>query len=345
MTLFRFRNNPPTIADILRGCEAGRMQSVGLMQVIPLLSELEETRIDPPVEAVVSTSNYGTLVFHNPTGRLVLVPCHAAYVTELKAQDHALPEAAFVRARERRKYGRAMCVQQSQGGLIREDGHRYAILPLSLRRPALAKRKERDYSRLWGDIGDFNRGAGVAAGGNLVAFLKHFRRELDTFVAEFECLDRQVGAIVLVAGEVVGVERAPSRAYWRAVWEPLVRTCYGAFAVSVARECGEDGAAPATRVPLDGAGVTDLDGVAAALEKARADEERVARATVRSLLDQPFAVDRSDKQDDFVLETVRNAQLAGQVVRDDGRVVYASLVVNENWQRTHDWRAAPAFDL
>ena len=41
--------------------------------------------------------------------------------------------------------------------------------------------------------------------------------ELDEFVAEFECVPRQIGAIILVDDQVVGVERAPSHAYWQSV--------------------------------------------------------------------------------------------------------------------------------
>ena len=56
---FPYRKKHPrlTIADILRGCDPDRIQSVGLMQVIPLVSDPEDTRIQPPIDAIVSTAN------------------------------------------------------------------------------------------------------------------------------------------------------------------------------------------------------------------------------------------------------------------------------------------------
>ena len=117
MTFFN-RKTDITIAEILRGVEPGRMQSVGVMQVIPLLSELEDKRFVSPEDAKVSTSDYGTLVFDNPSRSLLLVPCHAGYVVKQAAQDHAMSHMGLVKSRGSRSYNTAMCVQQSQGGLI-----------------------------------------------------------------------------------------------------------------------------------------------------------------------------------------------------------------------------------
>lgn len=343
MTALRFwgRKPPPlTIKEILRGCTPGRMQSVGIMQVIPLASDLEDARILPPEEAVVSTVGYGTLLFENPTGRLMLVPSHAGYVTKHATQDHATAGAAFVRPQGTRSYSRAMCIQETQTGLMGAERRQMIILPLSLRRPALVMSDKGGYSRLWDDIRRFNAEGGLHACGNLVQFLNHYRRELEQFVAEFEIVPRQVGAIVLVAGEVVGVERAPSHAFWAAVWEPLIRTCYGAYAISVALRIG---LVPETRAPLRR--VDSLDGLAAELRTAEAAEQAAARAKVRSLLDHPFRVSRVETQHGYDLDTVRNGQFIGQVARDGDKVVYASLIVGKQWLVGQDWRAAAAFDI
>lgn len=338
---FRGPRGPrPTIAGILRGCTPGRMQSVGIMQVLPLLSDLEDERIVPPCETVVATTGYGTLRFDNPTGRLVLVPSHAGYVVDAPVQDHAMPSATFVPPRKARDYRRAMCVQETQGGLMRAGRHDLVILPLTLRRPALAMRNKDEYSRLWTDIQRFNRRGGLATPGNLVDFIKHYRAELDQFVAEFEIVPRQVGAVVLVAGEVVGIERAPSHAYWAAVWEPLIRTCYGAYAVTVARGSA---AAPDTRVPLDAAKAASLDDLADALEETERAEDAAARAKIRELLDEPFTCERDERRGTFEIETVRNAQFLGQIVREGERVLYASLVVDASWADDRGWHGARPF--
>lgn len=335
------RKPPPlTIKEILRGCTPGRLQSVGLMQVIPLLSDIEDTNILPPEEAKVSTCAYGTLLFENPTARLMLVPSHAGYVTKRAAQDHATPGAAFVRPRGKFHCRRAMCIQESQAGLMGAERRQMIILPLSLRRPALVMGDQGDYSRLWGDLRRFNAEGGLDARGNLVQFLNHYRRELEQFVAEFEIVPRQVGAIVLVAGEVVGVERAPSHAFWAAVWEPLIRACYGAYAIHVARR---DGLVPGARGPLPRA--DSLDGLASSLRAAEAAEQAEARATVRALLDRPFHVDRVETQHGYDLDTVRNDQFIGQVARAGAQVVYASLIAGPPTANGNGRRAAAAFEI
>src|SRR5690606_9287241 len=116
----------------------------------------------------------------------------------------------------------------------------------------------------------------------------------------------------------------------------LIRECYGSEAV---RQAALGSKAPARR-PL--AKADDLDGLARALQEARAAEEELARMTVRSLCDEPFSHEAEGKHGEFSLETVTNSQFAGQVVREGERVHYVSLSVRSSWKSTHLWRQAKA---
>ena len=212
--LFRNRQKAIRVADVLHGCTPGRIQSVGYMQVIPLVSELSDDRFVSPVEgeAEVFTTSYGTLGFRNPGDCVLIVPCHAGYVVKQAAQDHAMAHAGVVQSAGERSFNTAMCVQASQGGLIQRGSYRMLILPYALRERALEVRTETRFNKLWDAIAQFNQEMGVQAHGHLDFFLKHFEKELDEFVAEFECVPRQIGAIILVDDQVVGVERArPTR--------------------------------------------------------------------------------------------------------------------------------------
>jgi hypothetical protein len=331
-----------TIREVLRGCEVGRMQSVGIMQVIPLLSDLEDERFVSPAQALVSTEGYGALVFRNPTPLLLIVPCHVGYVVDERAQDHAMTHAAFVPAEKRRCFDTAVCIQATQPGLMREGTYRMMMLPYPLREPALEVKYGTDFSRMWPAIGALNREAGLEDEGNLVAFLKHFQRQLDQFVAEFECVPEQLGAIILIAGHVIGVERAPSRAYFASIWDALIRECYGSQAVRAARHLEGELSVPRARLRDDVRSLADL---AAALEEARLREEETAKATVRDLLDAPFEVEVEDQVGDLALETLHNDQFVGQIVREGERVCYSSLVTNRGWLRRQEWREAPPFEI
>lgn len=334
------------IADVLHGCAPGRIQSVGYMQVIPLVSELSDGRFVSPVEgeAEVFTTSYGTLGFRNPGDCVLIVPCHAGYVVKQAAQDHAMAHAGVVRSAGQRSFNTAMCIQQSQGGFIRRGAYRMLILPYALRERALEVRKEKSYNKLWDAISLFNQEMGVQGHGHLEFFLQQFRKELDEFVAEFEGVPRQIGAIILVDDQVVGVERAPSHAYWESVWPCLIRECYGSLAIRVAQLKGERAEAPASRLPLpDGIGSLDeLESVIA--EIARQEDER-AKATVRQLLDEQMTLTRDESAAGLSIETVAAGRFTGQVIRDGERIVYASLPATRQWLADNKWQTAEPFAI
>ena len=344
--VFRNRQKTIRVADVLHGCTPGRIQSVGYMQVIPLVSELSDDRFVSPVEgeAEVFTTSYGTLGFRNPGNCVLIVPCHAGYVVKQAAQDHAMAHAGVVRSAGERSFNTAMCIQQTQGGLIQRGAHRMLILPYALRERALEARSDKSYNKLWDAISRFNQEMGVQSAGHLEFFLKHFRKELDEFVAEFECVPRQIGAIILVDDQVVGVERAPSHAYWQSVWPCLIRECYGSLAIRVAQLNGERVETPASRtaLPDDIGSLDELESVIA--EIARQEDER-SKVTVRELLDEQLALTRDDCTAGLSIETVQPGRFTGQVIRDGERIVYASLPATKKWLADNKWQMAKPFAI
>jgi hypothetical protein len=175
-------------------------------------------------------------------------------------------------------------------------------------------------------------------------FLKHFRKELDEFVAEFECVPRQIGAIILVDDQVVGVERTPSHAYWQSVWPCLIRECYGSLAIRVAQLKGESAGAPASRTPLpdDIGSLDELESVIADI--ARQEDER-AKATVRELLDEQLTLTQDESVVGLKVDTVQPGRFTGQVIRDGGRIVYASLPATKKWLADNKWQTAKPFAI
>ncbi len=333
-----------TLADVLRGTTAARLQSVGYMQVLPLVSDLHDDRFVSPQEArvEVGTSAYGTLVFSNPEDAVLIVPCHAGYVVNEVAQDHAMSCVGLVKRQAGRSFDTAMCVQQTQGGYLQQGRYRMMILPFSLREHALQIRKERGYDRLWDAISAFNSELGISGASHLSYFLDRFRRELDEFVAEFECAPNQVGAIVLIDDRVVGIERAPSASYWASIWPALIRECYGSLAIQVARSKGET--PPASRVPLPEE-IGSLEELGAAVEEIAAEEERRASALVRELIAEELALERDETVEGFTIDTLVPDRFVGQIVRDDERVVYASIVSSNQAALRAQWGSASPFSI
>ncbi len=338
-----------TIRELLRGCEVGRIQTVGSMQVIPLTmgEDLQDDRFANPDIVRVGTADYGEMVFANPDGKPVLLPTNVGYVVKQAAQDHAMTTAAIVPGKSRRNFTDAMCIQASQGGTISEGDHSLLILPLALRRPALEMRGQRKYSKLWGSIGKLMNANGLGGDQNLVRYLQGYERQLDEFIAEFELVDNQVGAIILINGSVVGVERAPSSLYWKTIWEPLVRVCYGSAAITASKVPQKTEDILKTRVPLKIVDLSDMDSLCEALEKADSKQDDLAKQQVRGLLEDDFNETKVETKAKTALKTLKNDQFFGQVAVDETseKVLYVSLVVNEGWDEKRGWRLAKSFDI
>jgi hypothetical protein len=338
------------VGELFKGCRAGRVQSAGLMTVIPLLSELEDARFVAPRKgaARVSTSTYGTVRITNTQDRPIIVPAGATYIVEQKAQNHAMPSAGWVKGKGVAAFDTAACVQQTQAGTIADGEHEMMLLPAALREKSHAARRQKDFRKMWPAIAAFNERAGLAAhaaSGHLEHFFARFAGELEQFVAEFEPVPGQVGAIVLVGGKVAGVERCPSQEYFRDVWRPLIRECYGSMAVIEAAKAGRKGgqaAPPPTRVPLREA--ASLDDLEAALAEAEASERQKAAALAHSVMALELEA-TTDERGELTLDAFDGQQMVGQAIRSGESVVYASLVACEKWAQRGDWLAAEAFAM
>ena len=344
-----FKQSQPstaTLRETLRGCETGRLQSVGYMQVIPLVSQLSDDRFVSPVQigADVNTTSYGTLGFKNDSKNVMIVPCHAGYVVKQKAQDHAMAHAGIVSPQRQRSYDTAMCIQAAQGGFIRNGDYRMMILPHSLRSKALAIRKKKKYGKLWNDIADFNRSLGVKAEGHLEYFLKSFKKELDEFVAEFESVPNQIGAIVLIDNRVAGVERAPSHDYWMSIWPSLIRECYGSLAIEYAKTASGTSEQRSNENPFPKE-ICSLDELESIISQIAEQEDERARDTVRKLLDEKLTLSKEETQAGVEIFTALSENFEGQVINDGQQVVYASLTATKRFMRQQPWQNAAEFSM
>lgn len=315
-----------TVEEILQGTSLGRTQSVGHMEVIPILDDgnASDDTFAPP-DFGVSNSNYGEVdVTNEDEDRPTILPTGTGWVTKQSAQDHAVPSAKLIKPGESKHIDTAMCIEETRSGFI-HGAKEFLVLPASLRSKALSLRNDTGYSRLWDAIGTFNNDLGVPrGGGHLVRFLEEYESQLDEFVAEFELVPDQVGAVILIDGKVVGVERAPNVPFWEKLWVPLVRVCYGSLAIKVGKANGDR--VPPTRAALD-VQEKSLAGIKLALQNARAKSEGLIEAAFNEVRSTPllYAGAAEGKLDGAELFTVANTRLAGQLVLRGGLSSYVSL--------------------
>lgn len=266
-----------SMEEILFGVSHADAQSVGNMEIIPLIQgrersfEIPEDEYGVPSNVHIGTSGYGTVNMDNQDDRTVIVPPGAGWVVKQAAQDHAIGSGKILDPKEKSVVKTARCIQSNQSGYITKADHEMLILPAELRGAALALKNEINYEALWESIAGMHKNHGITASSNLIDFLRTFKTQMDSFVAEFELLDDQVGAIILINGQIVGVEVAPSRAYWKSVWTPLVRVCYGSLASECYKDTQKDRLVPmSNRMPLEMEGDT-MNDLGEALVKSQAE--------------------------------------------------------------------------
>jgi len=241
------------IQQLLKGTTAGRIQQVGYMPMIPILknSEEQDERICDPTKILLGTQNYGSMDMENPTDRIGILPFGSAIMTKQAAQNHATPKAKLLRSKSRDHVDYAACIQETQGGLINKGEHELSILPWCLKEHCLKSRNQREYSKLWPALREFNKSLGVRVTGHLEIYLQEFKDDLDTFIAQFEIVPGQVGAFILIDGHVMGIELTPNYQYFKAVWKPLIRESYGSLVLQYIKQFGKDAPVPRTRLPLN----------------------------------------------------------------------------------------------
>ncbi len=324
---------PDAIRDIMRGLKPGVAQTVGNMTVVPLVSDIVDDAIASPRVLEMETRGYGTVVAYN-TGSdtekgLTFSPMGNVIMTDKAAQNHVVPNMKIIKKGKTVKFGAAACVQERQGGLIPRARHRIMLLPIAMREDALDTRKRKNHGKLWASIREFNCSLGLQKTGHLEYFVKHYRKEMDEFIAQFEIIPRQVGAVILIGGQVVGVERCPNFHYFKTMWRPLIRECYGSYSIQAARAGGAD--YPGIRVPLSSRKAKSLSGIRKALARAGMEEEKRIKRTVNAFIRERFKREVEERTAGFTVETLISRRFKGQMVRKGSVPLMFSFVATLDW--------------
>jgi hypothetical protein len=297
------------------------------MTVLPLTSQERELPLlgSPRDLHLVRDVTYTEMVMGTRSPHVTIVPQGLVWLTKERAQDRTIPSAHLVRGERRCP---AFCVQSSQGGLMRGGHEELRLLPAGLRGIALAKRTQTGVGTLWDDLAAFNQGLGVS-GNFLATFFQDYAKQLAEFVAQFEPVPGQRGAVVLVNDRVAGIELMPSPEAFLALWEPLIRDCYGAEAIARQGQAAPKPAPPPTVSSLD-----DLPRIVA--EMAAGQQARLEKV-VDGVLAEKARLRLEQQEGELQLSTVAASTCEGQVVRWRGDTVYMSLLARPPRERPFAW--------
>jgi hypothetical protein len=306
----------------------GRPQRSGPLTVVPVFGPDHGGRFTPPLSGLklAGVRGYGNVELHHAgTDGVAIVPSHVGYIQDL-AQNHCLCGATFLGAGQKRVIEDACCVQQAQGGYLAGKEQWFFILPLALRAEALALRGQKHFGKLWPAIARLCDRLGLESRGHLEQVVCRQRPHLTQYQSRFELLPSQTGALFFLGGRLAGVELAPSAAYFREVWMPLVCFCYGTAAWEAERKLPP----PAAPEPFAARNLAELR---SALAASRQETVERVRSWLAETPAQEFERQEEENYLGLRLATLSGAHYAGQVVEDDGQVVYASLTARDgHWQ-------------
>ena len=233
------------IQTILKGYTVDRanIQSVGNMTILPIVSDTEFTNVADVNEITLKKDRtYNELEFKNSSGKVGIVLQGWAIMDKQPAQDRTVPHATLINAKIAKTVP-ANCIQHVQGGLFnleKWNQDNFAVLPPSIRAVALKQNvpgRESSVGALWDSLSRWVKDTNCDANG-LTSFYTKFEDKLGQFVAQFEPVEKQLGAIVIINGQIVSIDIMPKYDSWKKVWRTIIRDSYGAEAIRVAENNG-----------------------------------------------------------------------------------------------------------
>lgn len=332
--------------ELLRGyqVDADNIQVVGNMTVVPLVSPQEfSSRVGEVDEVHVSKDpDYGILEFQNQSGKVGIVMQGACIISKQPAQDRTVPRANILGGGEKGMLG-VFCVQSDQGGHFNTDGlvqersedePPFRILPPTLRTVAVLRSKgqhnHQSYAGMWDDIRAYSKFAGV---GNRRAHLHDLydklAKDLQEFVAQFEPVPNQLGAIVMINQEVVAVDIMPTYRSWSIMWKTLIRDSYGLEAMRAASR----GHSLTWGQVMNPNRVDSLDSLEEELNLMISSLTDAVRASWAQVHEQTVVSQSMNEISGVKLLGLESDQYFGQTVLHDEHVVYLSLIPKESDRR------------
>jgi hypothetical protein len=293
----------------------------GAMTVVPVFGPDSNGRFVGPLSGLKLSQvrGYGNMELTNPASSgVAIVPLHMGYIQD-GAQNHALCRSAFIAAGQKRMFDDACCVQAAQGGYLEGREQWFFILPVQLRNEALERRGQAGYSKIWDAISRLNQEFGLSGRGHLEQIISRSRARLTQYRSLFELMPQQTGALFFIKEKLAGVEIAPSASYFQEMWMPLVCFAYGVAAMHVETQEHANGD------EVEPFAAHTLPELREQLRISRQERQEEVRDWLARTPAEQFKLQEEERYVDLKLHTVAGLNFAGQVVEEDGKLLYASL--------------------
>jgi len=324
------------VKDLLSGYEVDKdgIQAAGNMVVVPITSATEFNGLADTTDVrLAKDPDYGRLEFTNTAGSTGVVIQGWTLLTEQHAQDRTVPFAHLVAAKQN-KLVPANCVESSQPGYIQTaqvNPDDFMILPPQLRFAALTLPNVRtSYSALWDAI-DKWEGSTQQDHGTLRHFYSKHQVRLNEFIAQFEPVRKQLGAMVFINGQIMSIDILPSYQAWKSMWRPLIRDSYGAEAQNLVAQ----GKAEQISYTLQDADISSLEDLSQAFEGMSVQFVNDIKTETQTVIDTPLTFEVTEQLDALHLLDLSASGWRGQgVAHGDNHIVYLSFVSGKTQHTT-----------
>jgi len=317
------------LRDLLKGLEGRQPQSVGNMTIIPLVAqETEVDAIGTVADVYLNRDKaYDMLNMGTKSDHPTIVPGGYTLITKQSAQDRALKSKQVIPAKGTTDTP-AFCVQSSQGGLMgsHNEQQKVRMLPARIRKQCYTMRNQQGFNGLWNSLGQYNTSHGLS-GDFLKTFFEKYQKQLQEFVAEFELVPHQRGAIILINDKVVGVEISPNPMAFSAQWEILIRDCYGSEAIT------QQEAPPTVHESSILGDAESLEDLLNRVEQIEDAEYAFAEKQVSDLLGQQQTESVRQTEGGLKVVDLETPEFVGQGIRSNGDMIDLTLLRRDAAER------------
>jgi len=309
--------------SLLKEMRFGLPQVAGNMVVIPIVSDTQNVEISEDMLFNISSdSSYESLTLSNDDTKPVIVPQGASYINKQTAQDRAVLSAEVIEV-NKSKVVNVSCIQSSQGGHMSTGTKEFRFIPATLRIKAIEKDEHSshsEYSLLWKDIEEYKKLVGLDGRAHMSDFYEKFEKSLEEFIAPFERIEKQIGAVVFINNKIAGVEIYPNYKSWNNVWKKLIRDTYGSEAIAFIK----NKRAVALRPKINIDNVTDFDSLEVEAKTVINDITNNLKEIIDVVIEEDVEETEVNKVGTYIINNLLTHTFIGQYIKTGEDIVYVT---------------------
>lgn len=290
----------------------GTPQQAGRLTVVPITTQQAANAFLPLPDKTTAGGDAKTdapFLYNASQSDCLLAPLHFGLPVE-RSRSHILSGVTLVPPRKRLNLPGDLLFPPRPSRSVRFGHSRYCCLPLALRGFAWRVRHSSEVDRLapgWNALDWQMRRCGL---GTLPAALLARNPEVNGFSHRIERITGQTGALFFLEDKPVGLEIAPSPAYFATIWEPLLTGCYGLTALL--HECDS----PAVTPVSEPYAVSRLTELRTEMFRDRHQRQEQLETAVAGRPEEEYKIEEEQRWRNYRVQSLTGTEFAGQFVEE-----------------------------